>query len=434
MNMYDLITKKRDGGTHSQEEISHIIKGYIENKIPDYQISAWLMAVYFSGMTDEEAANLTMTMAESGDMMDLRAIKGAKVDKHSSGGVGDKTTLVLGPIVACCGVKVAKMSGRGLGHTGGTLDKLEAIPGFKINIDPKLFFDIVNTTGLAVVGQTGNLAPADKKIYALRDVTATVDSIPLIAASIMGKKLAAGNDGIVLDVKCGKGAFMTNLADAKKLAKLMVEIGKIKGKNMSAVISAMDQPLGSKIGNALEVEEALDTLKGKGPEDFTLLCIELAAEMLKVGHIGNSKEERISLIKEKISNGEALEKFREMIKAQGGNSDVVDNYEIMGKASHIIDFVSKNSGFISEIDALKVGKAAMFLGAGRATKEDKIDMTVGIELFKKIGDKVQKDEILGKIFYNSDKKLEEAKKMLMSAYKFEEIKEKSPVLIYDIIH
>lgn len=432
MNMYDIIIKKRDGHRNTDEELEFLISHYVKGNIPDYQISAWLMAVYFSGMEDAEAAKLTMLMASSGDMMDLSPIQGAKVDKHSSGGVGDKTTLILGPLVASCGLKVGKMSGRGLGHTGGTLDKLESIPGFQINISTDKFFDIVNNTGLAVVGQTGNLAPADKKFYALRDVTATVDSIPLIAGSIMSKKLAAGNDGIVLDVKCGKGAFMQNIKDAQTLAKLMVEIGKHNGRNMSAVISNMDQPLGQKVGNSLEVEESIDTLRGKGPEDLTELCIELGSEMLSLGNIGHDPEDRKSMLRENLKNGKALEKFREMIKAQGGDDKVVDDFSIMGKAEKTFDVKLSKKGFVKGIDALSIGKAAMHLGAGRAKKEDNIDPVVGIELLKKTSDQISENDTIARVYYNDTLK-DEIVDQIKEAYEISSEKVDKPRLIYNIV-
>jgi len=432
MNMYDIIIKKRNGHRNTDEELEFLISEYINGNIPDYQVSAWLMAVYFSGMEDTEAAKLTELMASSGDMMDLSPIHGAKVDKHSSGGVGDKTTLILGPLVASCGLKVGKMSGRGLGHTGGTLDKLESIPGFQINMSGDRFFDIVNKTGLAVVGQTGNLAPADKKFYALRDVTATVDSIPLIAGSIMSKKLAAGNDGIVLDVKCGKGAFMQNLDDAETLARLMVEIGKHNGRSMSAVISNMDQPLGRKVGNSLEVEESIDTLRGNGPEDLTELCIELGNEMLSLGNIGEDSDDRKKMLKENLENGKALEKFREMIRAQGGDDNVIDDFSIMGKAENIFDVKLSQKGFVKGIDALSIGKAAMHLGAGRAKKEDNIDPVVGIELLKKTSDYISEDDTIARVYYNGELK-EEIITRIRDAYDITEANVEKPELIYNIV-
>ncbi|MFW5782017.1 MAG: pyrimidine-nucleoside phosphorylase [Candidatus Muiribacteriaceae bacterium] len=433
MKMYDLIMKKRDGGRHTKEEINYIVSGYAAGDIPDYQMSAWLMSIFFSGMDDEESAELTLAMAESGDMMDLSPIRGAKVDKHSSGGVGDKTTLALGPMVASCGLKVGKMSGRGLGHTGGTLDKLEAIPGFEINISPEEFFDIVNSTGLAVVGQTGNLAPADKKLYALRDVTATVDSIPLIAASIMSKKLAAGNDGIVLDVKCGKGAFMHDLKSAQKLASLMVNIGKIRGRKMAAVISAMDQPLGLKVGNALEVEEAIDTLKGNGPEDFETLCIRLGREMLRLGGIGENDSDREEMLRTNLHNGEALKRFRDMIEAQHGDPGVIEDYNIMGQASEKIPLKADRSGYITGIDALMTGNAAMLLGAGREKKEDDIDMNVGIEFIVKSGERVNEGDDILMLHVNSRERLAEAENIMRKAVVIDNVRPESSDLIYEVI-
>ncbi|MGM0609236.1 MAG: pyrimidine-nucleoside phosphorylase [Candidatus Muiribacteriota bacterium] len=434
MKMYDIIMKKRNGFKNTNEEINYVIKNYTEGKIPDYQISAWLMAIFFKEMSDEESSRLTMEMANSGDVMDLSPVKGAKIDKHSSGGVGDKTTLILGPMVASCGVKVAKMSGRGLGHTGGTLDKLEAIPGFKINVSTSEFFNIVNNCGLAVVGQTGNLAPADKKLYALRDVTATVDSIPLIAASIMSKKLAAGNDGIVLDVKCGKGAFMKDFESAKKLATIMVNIGKNNKRKMAALISDMNQPLGRTVGNSLEVKEAIETLKGNGPEDLNKLCINLGIEMLSLAQIGKNNSERKEMLVNNLNNNKACQKFKEMIKAQGGNPDVCDNPAILGEAQNREILKAEEDGYIVKIDALKVGECAMLTGAGRETKEDSIDLNAGIVLNKKVGHKVKKGETLASIHINKNDKIEKIKSQLLKAYKIEKTNNfKKKDLIYEVV-
>lgn len=400
MRMVDIITKKRDGGRLSEEEIRFFINGITDDSVPDYQASALLMAIYFEGMDEEEQALLTEAMVDSGDRIDLSGIEGTLVDKHSTGGVGDTTTLILGPMVAACGVPVAKMSGRGLGHTGGTLDKLESIDGFHIELTEKQFADQVNSLKLAVIGQSGNLTPADKKLYALRDVTATVDSIPLIASSIMSKKIAAGADAIVLDVKTGEGAFMKTEEDARRLAEAMVGIGNAVGRKTMAVISDMSQPLGYAIGNALEVKEAIDTLKGEGPEDLTRLCIELGSRMVVAGGKAGSIEEAEGMIQQVISDGSALALFRKFIEAQGGNPEIVDDPAKLPSASEIIEFKSETDGYIQSIGADDIGLAAMHLGAGRATKDEQIDLGVGIVLKKKVGDSVKKGEPLAEIHTN----------------------------------
>ncbi|HDR7635548.1 pyrimidine-nucleoside phosphorylase [Bacillus mycoides] len=402
MRMVDIIAKKRDGKELMTEEINFFINGYTDGSIPDYQASALAMAIFFKDMTDRERADLTMAMVESGETIDLSAIEGIKVDKHSTGGVGDTTTLVLGPLVAALDVPVAKMSGRGLGHTGGTIDKLEAVEGFHVEITKEQFIDIVNRDKVAVIGQTGNLTPADKKIYALRDVTGTVNSIPLIASSIMSKKIAAGADAIVLDVKTGAGAFMKTEEDAKELAHAMVRIGNNVGRQTMAVISDMSQPLGFAIGNALEVKEAIDTLKGEGPEDLTELVLVLGSQMVVLAKKANTLEEAREMLIEVMKNGKATEKFKEFLSNQGGDSSIVDNPEKMPQAKYVIDVPAKTSGVISNIVADEIGIAAMLLGAGRATKEDEIDLAVGLMLRKKVGDAVKEGEPFVTIYANRE--------------------------------
>ncbi|HDR7781755.1 MULTISPECIES: pyrimidine-nucleoside phosphorylase [Bacillus] len=402
MRMVDIIAKKRDGKELTTEEIKFFINGYTDGSIPDYQVSALAMAIFFKDMTDRERADLTMAMVESGETIDLSAIEGIKVDKHSTGGVGDTTTLVLGPLVAALDVPVAKMSGRGLGHTGGTIDKLEAVEGFHVEITKEQFIDIVNRDKVAVIGQTGNLTPADKKIYALRDVTGTVNSIPLIASSIMSKKIAAGADAIVLDVKTGAGAFMKTEEDAKELAHAMVRIGNNVGRQTMAVISDMSQPLGFAIGNALEVKEAIDTLKGEGPEDLTELVLVLGSQMVVLAKKASTLEEAREMLIEVMKNGKATEKFKEFLSNQGGDSSIVDNPEKMPQAKYVIDVPAKTSGVISNIVADEIGIAAMLLGAGRATKEDEIDLAVGLMLRKKVGDAVKEGEPFVTIYANRE--------------------------------
>jgi pyrimidine-nucleoside phosphorylase len=433
MRAYDIIYKKREGQKLTKDELEFLIKGYVEGNIPDYQISAWAMAVFFQGMDAEETANLTMLMAESGDMIDLSPIQGVKVDKHSTGGVGDTTTLILAPLVASAGIPVAKMSGRGLGHTGGTIDKLESIPNFNTSLSIDEFFDNVNKHGVAVMGQTGNLTPADKKLYALRDVTATVESIPLIASSIMSKKLAGGADAIVLDVKTGNGAFMKDFENAKKLAEAMVSIGKNLGRDTAAYITDMNQPLGNAVGNALEVKEAIKTLKGEGPEDLTELCVELGAAMLQLAGKTEDLEEGKKILRENLKNGKALAKFAEMITAQGGNAKVVADLSLLPTAADRFEVKAEKDGYVSEIKALDVGVAAMILGAGRENKESKIDLAVGLELKKKKADRVSKGDTLAVLHYNDRKNLEEAKSKLLSAYTITEEKTEKNKLVYEII-
>ena len=402
MRMTDIIEKKQHKQALTPEEIRFVVEGFTDGSIPDYQMSALAMAIYFNGMNEEEASHLTMAMVESGDQIDLSQIEGIKVDKHSTGGVGDTTTLVLAPLVASCGVPVAKMSGRGLGHTGGTIDKLEAIEGFSVELSSEDFIESVNKHKIAVVGQSGNLTPADKKLYALRDVTCTVQSIPLIASSIMSKKIAAGADAIVLDVKTGKGAFMKTVEEAEKLAHAMVRIGSQVGRKTLAIISDMSQPLGYAVGNALEVREAIDTLKGEGPEDLTELCLVLGAQMLMAANIVTTLEEGKELLQSQIDNGHALEVFKEFIINQGGDASVVDYPENLPQATYQIPFLAERDGILSEWIADEVGVAAMMLGAGRATKEDTIDPAVGIMLTAKVGDTVRRGEPLAILHSNRE--------------------------------
>ncbi|AEH47344.1 pyrimidine-nucleoside phosphorylase [Parageobacillus thermoglucosidasius C56-YS93] len=430
--MVDLIAKKRDGYELSKEEIDFIIRGYTNGDIPDYQMSAFAMAVFFRGMTEEETAALTMAMVRSGDVIDLSKIEGMKVDKHSTGGVGDTTTLVLGPLVASVGVPVAKMSGRGLGHTGGTIDKLESVPGFHVEIDNEQFIELVNKNKIAIIGQTGNLTPADKKLYALRDVTATVDSIPLIASSIMSKKIAAGADAIVLDVKTGAGAFMKDFAGAKRLATAMVEIGKRVGRKTMAVISDMSQPLGYAVGNALEVKEAIDTLKGKGPEDLQELCLTLGSYMVYLAEKASSLEEARALLEASIREGKALETFKVFLSAQGGDASVVDDPTKLPQAKYRWELEAPEDGYVAEIVADEVGTAAMLLGAGRATKEATIDLSVGLVLHKKVGDAVKKGESLVTIYSNTEN-IEEVKQKLAKSIRLSSIPVAKPTLIYETI-
>ena len=433
MRMYDLIEKKRNGQRLSKEEIHFMISEFTDGSIPDYQMSAMMMAIYFQGMDKEETLTLTMEMAHSGEMMDLSGINGKKADKHSTGGVGDKTSLVLGPMVACCGVPVAKMSGRGLGHTGGTIDKLESFTGFSTSIAPESFIRQVNTIGMAIAGQTANLAPADKKLYALRDVTATVDQLSLIASSIISKKLASGAETIVLDVKTGSGAFMKTEEDSFALAQAMVDIGKGAGRNMAAVISDMDQPLGYAIGNALEVKEAIATLKGEGPEDLLELCLELGSYMLLGTGNAATKEEARNLLKKTITDGTAIEKFADFVEAQGGRREEVYHPELLREAPIVEEFPSPAKGYIAEMKTQEVGKTVLLLGGGRETKESEIDLSVGLVLHKKKGDYVEKGEALATIYAGDAEKLEEAKKCFDDVYTFSETPIEKPVLIKGVI-
>lgn len=429
MRMVDLIEKKREGHELTQEEIEFIIKGYTNDLIPDYQMSAFSMAVYFQNMTDNERAALTMAMVQSGDQINLSAIEGTKVDKHSTGGVGDTTTLVLAPLVASVGVPVAKMSGRGLGHTGGTIDKLEAVPGFSVEITNEQFIDLVNKNKLAVVGQSGNLTPADKKLYALRDVTATVNSIPLIASSIMSKKIASGADAIVLDVKTGAGAFMKELRQAEELAKAMVDIGNNLGRNTIAVISDMSQPLGFAIGNALEVKEAIETLNGQGPKDLLELCLVLGSHMVRLAGRTETLEEAKSLLEEAISSGKALTTLKTFLAAQGGDPSVVDDVTKLPLARFKFEVPAKHAGYVSNIVADKIGVAAMLLGAGRVTKDSIIDLAVGIELHKKVGDYVEEGEALVTI-HSNEEDVAEIKNKIYDSYSLSVERVTAPPLIY----
>lgn len=416
MRIYDIIMKKRNGHELSEEEIDFAVQGFTDGSIPDYQISALLMAIYFQGMNEKETIALTMAMAHSGDLLNLSAINGIKVDKHSTGGVGDKTSLVVGPMVAALGVPVAKMSGRGLGHTGGTIDKLESISGFQTTLSTEHFIDNVNKIKMAIVGQTANLAPADKKLYALRDVTATVDNLSLIASSIMSKKIASGADAIVLDVKTGSGAFMKTEKDAIDLARAMVKIGNGAEKETIAIVSNMDQPLGYMVGNALEVKEAIDTLDGKGPEDLMELSYILGAYMLIAAGKADSLEEGMDKLRETIENKSALGKFREFIEAQGGDGTVVENTDLLPKASIVMDVISEESGFIKHIDTSEIGMVSLILGGGRETKDSEIDLSVGIELKKKVGDRIEKEEVIATIYANDLERLKAAKERLDMAY------------------
>ncbi len=431
MRMYDIIQKKRNKNELTDDEINYMINGYSKGDIPDYQMSAMLMAIFLNGMSDREISTMTNSMAKSGDMVDLSSIEGIKVDKHSTGGVGDKTTLIIAPIVAYYGVKVAKMSGRGLGHTGGTVDKMEAIPGLKTNFSQKEFFDIVNKTGISVIGQSGNLAPADKKLYALRDVTATVDSIPLIAASIMSKKIAAGSDCILLDVKTGSGAFMKTLDDAINLAQKMVSIGENCGRKTVALITDMDIPLGNNIGNSLEIKEVVDTLSGKGPDDLTNICIKLAGNMLYLAGKADIKQcEHMAM--EAIKNKYALQKLIEMVQAQGGDVDFIKNTDKFEKAKYSLDIVLEENvdGYIFSMDTEGLGIASTMLGAGRETKDDDIDFSAGIILNKKFGDKVKQGDILCTLYTNDERKFEKAKQKIISSINISKEKPKKSPLVF----
>lgn len=432
MRMVDILEKKRDGFPLTKEEIRFVVDGYTNGDIPDYQMSAFLMAVYFQGMNEEETVELTRAMAESGDQLDLSQIEGIKVDKHSTGGVGDKVSLILGPLVAAVGVPVAKMSGRGLGHTGGTIDKLESIPGFQTELSDEEFIRNVNEYKLAIIGQTGNLTPADKKIYALRDVTGTVHSIPLIASSIMSKKIAAGADRIVLDVKTGSGAFMKTLEDAEKLARTMVDIGNGMNRKTVAMITNMDQPLGFAVGNALEVKEAIQVLAGKGPKDLEELCLALGTKMVVLAEKAATDDEARKMLEDVIQSGEALNVFKKFIEAQGGDSSVVDDVSKLPEAPHQIPVQVEESGYVVDIQANEIGVAAMMLGAGRQTKDDVIDMGVGIVLHKKVGDYVERGEAIATL-YSQQEQVSTVKQKVIDAYTLSEEKPEVPPLIYKVI-
>lgn len=429
MRMYDIIAKKRNGEALTEEEIRTMVAGYVKGDIPDYQMSAMLMAIYFRGMNDTETAILTDAVAHSGDMVDLSSIQGVKVDKHSTGGVGDKTTLVVAPMVAACGVKVAKMSGRGLGHTGGTVDKMESIPGMRTTLTEEEFFKVVNKAGLSVIGQSGNLAPADKKLYALRDVTATVDSIPLIAASIMSKKLAAGNDCILLDVKTGSGAFMKTLEDSITLAEKMVAIGEHGGRRTMALITNMDIPLGSLIGNSLEVIEAVETLRGNGPEDLTEVCLSLAAGMLFLAGKGSMEECR-KLAEGTIADGSALERLIAMVEAQGGDSSVIKDTSLFARAPFEREVKALKSGYITHMNTEQCGIASSLLGAGRITKESPIDYTAGIALKKKVGQKVEEGETIAVLYTSKEELFEASREEFLKAVTISGIEPVPEPLIY----
>ena len=426
--MYSIIEKKRDKKELSYEEIKFVIDNYCQDKIFDDQVAALLMAIFLNGMTEEETANLTDIMSKSGDMIDLSRIKGIKVDKHSTGGVGDKTTLVLGPIVASFGVPVAKMSGKGLGHTGGTIDKLESIPGFNTMLSIDTFIKNVQDISIAIAGQTGNLVPADKKLYSLRDLTATVNSIPLIASSIMSKKIAAGADKIVLDVKVGNGAFMKDLDSAKKLAKSMVSIGRHVGRETVAYITLMDRPLGRAIGNSLEVIEAIETLKGRGPKDLQEVSYTLAAKMLELANVG-TYDECFQKVVNKVESGKALDKFSELIDKQGGDNRVIDDYSLFEKAGIEGEVLAKQDGYVESVDTKMIGRASMLLGAGRETKLSVIDHSAGIVLNKKTGDKVQKGDVVATLYTNKKERLDLGKEVLEKSYTYGDSKPKEEKLI-----
>ena len=432
MKMYDIIDKKRHGKPLSKEEIEYFIHGYVDDRIPDYQMSSLLMAICCNGMEIQELTDLTTTMANSGDKFDLSPVNGITVDKHSTGGVGDKTTLIVGPIVASLGCKVAKMSGRGLGFTGGTIDKLESIEGYNVVIPEKEFIEQVNKIGIGLISSSGNLAPADKKIYALRDVTATVESIPLIASSIMSKKIAAGSKCILLDVKMGSGAFMQNEDDATELAEKMVNIGKLANRKTMAIITNMDTPLGLKIGNNLEVQESIDVLKGKGPEDLTNLCLELAACMIMLC-TNKEKEECYNLAKNTIEDGTAFSKFRELVIAQGGNIDLIDNPDLFKKSKYIVEVKANAEGYINNMNTSKIGRVSCMLGAGRERKEDIIDYSAGIELVKKTGDYINVGDTIAKLYTSKQETIEEAKMLYLNSIEVSNNKPDKKPMVYKII-
>ncbi|MCM1180089.1 MAG: pyrimidine-nucleoside phosphorylase [Clostridium sp.] len=445
MNTYDLIMKKRDGHVLEEMEIRYLVEGYTKGEIPDYQMAAFLMAVYFKGMNHEETTQLTMSMADSGDRLDLSGIEGIKVDKHSTGGVGDKTSLIVGPILASLGVPVAKMSGRGLGHTGGTIDKLEGIPGFRTSIEEEQFIRQVNDIKLSIVGQTANLAPADKKIYALRDVTATVDNVSLIAASIMSKKLAAGADAIVLDVKTGTGAFMKSLEDARLLAKTMVAIGTLAGKQTTAIITDMNEPLGNAVGNILEVEEAAECLKGTGEHRLMEVSKTLASYMLISAKKASSIEEAEKMVNDVLQSGAAFDKMKEFVKAQGGNPEYLDDFEKFDRAKYALQVSGKDlmeqtdlSGhagtlYLAACNNQEIGMVSLVLGGGRETKESEIDLTVGIHLNRHLGDSIEKDDCVAMLYGNDEERLQTAKKRFINAYTLSLEKPQRNPVIYEVI-
>lgn len=433
MRMYDLILKKRQGNTLTKEEIQWMIREYTDGKIPDYQMSAMMMAVCFQGLDKEETYELTMAMAQSGEMLDLSGIEGVKVDKHSTGGVGDKTSLALTPIVASLGIPVAKMSGRGLGHTGGTIDKLESIPGFSTQLTDEQFEEQVNSIGVSIMGQTKNLAPADKLLYALRDVTATVDQISLIASSIMSKKLAAGADAILLDVKTGSGAFMKEESEAVKLAQEMVDIGKSAGRKMTAVITNMDEPLGMAVGNILEVKEAIDTLKGNGPKDFTELVETLASHMLILGGIAEKFDEALSMVRGAVRDGKALDKFKQFVSAQGGDTRYIDHPELFEQAHIIEEIRSEQDGFVERINAQEIGICSLILGGGRETKDSQIDPAVGLVFSKKVADSVKKGDLLATIYGNDEEKVKQAVKHFKENFHIAKDQPEKPQMIKQVL-
>lgn len=433
MNMVEIIQKKKDGSRLTAEEIKWFIDGYVAGEIPDYQASALLMAICFNGLNEEETFCLTDAMRYSGDTIDLSPIDGIKVDKHSTGGVGDKTTLVVAPLAAACGVPIAKMSGRGLGFTGGTVDKMEAIPGFRTSLESEEFLTQVNDIGISVIGQTAHITPADKKLYALRDVTATVDSFGLIASSIMSKKLAAGSDAIVLDVKVGDGAFMENRQDAATLANLMVKIGNNAGRRTVAAITEMGQPLGKAVGNSIEVIEAIETLKGNGPADITELAVKLSGIMVYLGGKAESPEEGMKMTSAALQNGKGLEKLRQFVQAQGGNPAVVDDYSLFPQHSLKKELKAEKAGYVEKIEAKSIGLASQHTGAGRATKEDEIDLSAGIYVCKKVGDRVEPGDVLAEFYGNDEKKLANALNEASKAFSIGELPVQPPVLIKEII-
>ena len=433
MRMYDLILKKRQGNTLTKEEIQWMIREYTDGKIPDYQMSAMMMAVCFQGLDKEETYELTMAMAQSGEMLDLSGIEGVKVDKHSTGGVGDKTSLALTPIVASLGIPVAKMSGRGLGHTGGTIDKLESIPGFSTQLTDEQFEEQVNTIGVSIMGQTKDLAPADKLLYALRDVTATVDQISLIASSIMSKKLAAGADAILLDVKTGSGAFMKEESEAVKLAQEMGDVGKSAGRKMTAVITNMDEPLGMAVGNILEVKEAIDTLKGNGPKDFTELVETLASHMLILGGIAEKFDEALSMVRGAVRDGKALDKFKQFVSAQGGDTRYIDHPELFEQAHIIEEIRSEQDGFVERINAQEIGICSLILGGGRETKDSQIDPAVGLVFSKKVADPVKKGDLLATIYGNDEEKVKQAVKHFKENFHIAKDQPEKPQMIKQVL-
>lgn len=433
MNTVDIIGKKRDGAALTENELRHMIMGYTEGSIPDYQMAAFLMAVYLKGMSRDETVAMTLIMKESGDVVNLSRIRGIKVDKHSTGGVGDKTTLIVAPIAAACGIPVAKMSGRGLGFTGGTIDKLESIQGYRTSVEETDFINQVNSSGISVIGQTGRIAPADKKIYALRDVTGTVGSLSLITSSVMSKKLASGADAIVLDVKCGSGAFMKKQEEAEALAELMVDIGKADGKNTMAVITGMEQPLGRAVGNALEVKEALDVLKGEGPEDIEELSVKLAGCMIFMGEKASAIDEGVEKAKEALSSGRALDKFRELLLGQGGDSSIIEKPELLPKSRHRLELKARSDGYLYNIDTMAVGLASQHSGAGRETKEDEIDLSAGIYFYEKLGSRLKKGQVIAAVYGNDESKAAKALEELKNAIEIKSEKPDIPDLIKKII-